>query len=359
MAKWFKITGQGKKNAEIDIIGEIGGGFFEEGVTKEQIKADLKEITALKAKKITVNISSLGGSVDHALAIHDFLKLHEAEVTTIITGMTASAATLIAQAADEGKRFMSANALHLVHNASGVAVGNAEDMKTAAKDLKKVNTRMAVLYSKRGGQKLSEVRDLMALENNRGEWQDAETARDNGFVDEVIEPTAMAALAKKGKLTKAKLPKVPKALRKVVAKKVKAPKAKKDNFFTSTLKSLDKKFDKLIAKLTPSKSKSKSKSKAKITVKLDKKTKAKIKKMNKIVSKMKASNKATKSGNRKKIKALEKKLAKAKGGSMKLKNLNDPNVGGKGKVKGIGAEIVGQLNRRQKALLKNNTSNRD
>lgn len=353
MAKWFKITGQGKKKAEIDIIGEIGGGFFEEGVTKEQIKADLKEITALKAKEITVNISSLGGSVDHALAIHDFLKLHEAVITTIITGMTASAATLIGQAADKGKRLMSSNALHLVHNASGRAEGTAEDMDTARKALKKVNNRMAALYSKRGGQSMSEVKKIMALENNSGEWQDAETARDNGFIDEVIEPTAMAALAKKGKLAKAKLPKVSKALRKVVAQKVKEPKSK-----GITLKGVQKMLAGMLKDFNPMKSKSKGK--------VSKEVKAELSAITTTISKLKKTYKASiekkdakiKSKN-KKIKALTKKLAKAKGGSLKLKNVNEPNVGGKGKGNGIGAEIVANLSARQKKLLENNPIDRD
>ena len=112
-------------------------------MTQAEVKADLKEITALKSEEITVTISSLGGSVDHAMGIHDFLAMHPAKINVMIVGMTASAATLIAMAADKGKLIMSENALFLVHNSSGRAEGNVEDMKTAAKDLKKVNARMA------------------------------------------------------------------------------------------------------------------------------------------------------------------------------------------------------------------------
>jgi ATP-dependent protease ClpP protease subunit len=72
----FNITNSAEENTTIDILGSIGESFFDEGVTMhnvaEQIPGD--------AKKIVLNISSLGGSLVHALAIHDILKVHPAKV---------------------------------------------------------------------------------------------------------------------------------------------------------------------------------------------------------------------------------------------------------------------------------------
>ncbi len=350
MSKWFKITGQNKKNAEIDIIGPIGGGFFDnEGVTKAQIKSDLKQITALKSEKITVNIASLGGSLDHALAIHDFLALHEAEITVVISGMTASAATVIAMAADKGKLKMSDNALFLVHNASGVAIGNIEDMKTAAKDLKKVNQRMANLYMKRTGSKRSIIEGFMAAENNRGEWWDGDEAKQKGFVDKVIEPTAIAALANRPILAEANLPKVPKALKKVVAQKVK--KSKKGNKAAkSTNKGLNR-LEKMIANLVPDRFKGGKKDKG------NKKATAEMKVIVESVaslSKAVKKSKKTAKGKDKEIKALTKKLAKATGNSLDLDDVDDPTVGKKGNKTGIGAELWAAMSPSQRRLFKDN-----
>jgi len=52
-------------------------------------------LTGADSYEIEVHISSLGGSVDHAVAIHDRFSSH-GNVTAILTGMVASAATILA-----------------------------------------------------------------------------------------------------------------------------------------------------------------------------------------------------------------------------------------------------------------------
>ena len=93
--------------AVIDIEGRIGGGFWDSDQdsknTKEKMKKELKKIADIKAKNIVVNINSLGGDVNHGLAIHDLLAQSKAKVTTNVNGMTASVATIIAQAGNVRK----------------------------------------------------------------------------------------------------------------------------------------------------------------------------------------------------------------------------------------------------------------
>ena len=61
----------------------------------------------------------------------------DAEVTTRCYGYVASAATLIAQAASEGRREISAGALYLVHAAACAAEGNAAELEARAELLRK------------------------------------------------------------------------------------------------------------------------------------------------------------------------------------------------------------------------------
>ena len=112
----------------------------------------------------------------------------------------------------------------------------------------------------------------------------------------------------------------------------------------------------MIAKFKPGKVKGKVSKEVKAELSAITTTIAKLKKVYKASIQKKDTKIAKKN---KKIKALTKKLAKAKGGSLKLKGMNDPNVGGKGKGKGIGAEIVSNLSARQKKLLKENPLTRD
>ena len=123
MQKNFSIKNLSGDTAEIKIFGEIGEGWFGDGVTLDSVKTQLEGI---KAKKINVLISSLGGDVNHALAIHDILKMSNAEITTEIVGATASSGTIVAMAGSDGNRKMSNNSLFLVHNAWMLAIGNSQ-----------------------------------------------------------------------------------------------------------------------------------------------------------------------------------------------------------------------------------------
>jgi len=167
----------------ISILGAIGDLWFEDGYTMQDAKRDLQ---AVKTPKINLVISSLGGKVSDALAIHDLIKDFDAEVTTQMLGAVASAGTFVGQAADKGKVTMSTNARHLIHNAMDMAVGNAKELRKAAADLDSFDDAIVAIYMDRIGDKKTEteVRDLMSKE----EWIDSSTAQEWGFVDEVFTP---------------------------------------------------------------------------------------------------------------------------------------------------------------------------
>ena len=106
--------------ATIDIEGTIGMPDFAESgkvATYEEFKSKIVEVKSANPRKVVVNIRSTGGDVNDALLIYDALK-EVSNVETICYGYTASAATIIAQAAAKGKRKMSANGLYLIHQAS-------------------------------------------------------------------------------------------------------------------------------------------------------------------------------------------------------------------------------------------------
>jgi ATP-dependent Clp protease protease subunit len=203
----FKITNAAPDTLEIDIEGTIGGGWFEDGATKESVKQQLKDIAQSRASHIIVNINSYGGDVNHGISIHDLLAEHKAKVTTVIHGHTASAATIISQAGDVRK--MSDNALFLVHPASIIAIGNSQDIKTALSDLEKVDGTIAGIYAKRTKKDLTEIVNIMNRFEGRGEWLTASEAQELGFIDEVFEPMKAVASVDPENLTKLGLPIIP------------------------------------------------------------------------------------------------------------------------------------------------------
>lgn len=217
---WMKITEKEEivdenpeKVAEIDIYGVIGGSFFFEDEdelksinTKEAMRQELKTLAEMKVNRIIVNINSPGGSVDHGISIHDLLAQSNAHVTTNISGMTASIATVIGQA---GKvRRISDNSLYLIHPASYGLIGrfNGYELKDIADDLSKIDDRITNIYAKRSGVERAKIEKLMKAQNGQGKWITAKEAKEFGLIDEIYEPMEAAAMLSKDELKKYRLP---------------------------------------------------------------------------------------------------------------------------------------------------------
>ncbi len=178
----IKITAK-KHVTEIDILGQIGEDFFSEGNTLESVRAEIKD----NDNPIIVNLASLGGSALEGLAIHDFLASFKQDVTVNIIGATASAAAVLSQAGDKVES--SENSLFLVHKASGVAVGTADEMRKMAEEIETVNARMVAIFVKSTGKSEDEVTSLM----DEDKFITAEEAKEFGFIDKVNPPSKIAA----------------------------------------------------------------------------------------------------------------------------------------------------------------------
>lgn len=172
--------------ATIDIEGIIGG-YSEEAVSSyDALKRKVSEIDAANARKVVVNIRSMGGDVNDALLIYEALTALKARVETICYGYTASAATIIAQAASDGGRKMSANGLYLIHLSSTSADGNAETLEQRASLLRKTDERIANIYASRSGRSAEDFIALMSENGGHGKWLSVEEALDAGLIDEIV-----------------------------------------------------------------------------------------------------------------------------------------------------------------------------
>jgi len=187
----FTIRNSADKT-EIDIIGAIGEDWFGEGNTLETVRNKFSEIT----NDITVNISSLGGDLIEALAIYDMFKASNIRVTTNVIGATASAGTVIAMGGDTIK--ISENSLFLGHKASLFVGGNADDLRSAANDLDKFDSRIIAIYKKKTGKTKAEIENWL----KEDKWITAEEAKSFGLVDEVYKPKKVLNSAELAELSK-------------------------------------------------------------------------------------------------------------------------------------------------------------
>ena len=178
----------------IDIEGTIGVEREDAGssgvATYEEFRREVERIAQVAAQRVVVNIRSTGGDVNDALLIYEALMGLEASVTTRCYGYTASAATIIAQAADEGCREISSNAMYLIHRSMCAIEGNTQALESRADLLKKTDERLAQLYALHSGGDAEEYARLMAENNGEGRWLTPQETVEWGLADRVIDSAA-------------------------------------------------------------------------------------------------------------------------------------------------------------------------
>lgn len=160
--------------------------------TYDTFRQRVDAIRRLSSPVVEVNIRSLGGNVNDALLIHDTLRQLAAGGAEIITncyGYTASAATIIAQAAGTGMRQISRNALYLIHRAMNCVQGNREDHLRSIETLDKVDALIAGIYAARAGRPAEEFVELMDADGGHGKWLNAEEAIAAGLADTIVPAT--------------------------------------------------------------------------------------------------------------------------------------------------------------------------
>lgn len=184
MGAGFAIKAKANKSAEILIYEDVGAGWFG-GVSAKQFADDLKALGAVE--RIDVRINSYGGDVFDGYAIYQRLVQHEARITTHIDGVAASIASIIAMAGDEIN--IAEGGWIMIHDAWGMAVGNAADMRDLADRLDAVSGQLAKVYVDRTGAQMDTVRAWMGEEK----WFDSAAAIESGFATAVSENLRMAA----------------------------------------------------------------------------------------------------------------------------------------------------------------------
>lgn len=177
----------------IDIEGVIGipeGEQFADSTpsiaTYERFREKVEKIREIKANEVVVNIRSTGGDVNDALLIYEALVGLDAKITTRCYGYTASAATIIAQAASNGCREIASSALYLIHLSSSAIEGNSSDLTERIELLKKTDDRIASLYALRSGREKAVFEILMAQNGGRGRWLSPEEVINAGLADTII-----------------------------------------------------------------------------------------------------------------------------------------------------------------------------
>ncbi|MGL6297492.1 MAG: ClpP-like prohead protease/major capsid protein fusion protein, partial [Plesiomonas sp.] len=185
---WYSIKASAGNTAEIWIYDEIGGW----GISARRFAQELTEKGDIK--NITLRIHSPGGDVFEGMAIYNLLANHPATITVYIDGLAASMASVIAMAGDT--IIMPENSMMMIHKPWGITGGDADDMRSYADLMDKVEANLITAYTKKTGKSADEVAALLASET----WMTAAEAVAMGFADQTSAALQVAASLKSKRL---------------------------------------------------------------------------------------------------------------------------------------------------------------
>jgi len=180
----FHASKKSDKSAELFIYEAIGDSFWG-GVSAKQVVDALGEMKG--AEVLNVYINSEGGDVFQGVAIKSALDRFDAKRKVVtVDGLAASAASMVAMAGTE--IVMAPSAMMMIHEAWGMAIGNAGDLRQTADLLDKVTADSVLKSYARTGQTDAQLREWMAAET----WMNADEAVSRRFADRKTEEDAAA-----------------------------------------------------------------------------------------------------------------------------------------------------------------------
>ena len=166
--------------------------FLGSVVDQETANRICAELLLLEAedrdRDISLYINSPGGSVTDGLAIYDTMQYVNCDVRTICIGMAASMGQFLLCAGAPGKRFSLPHSRILMHQPSmGGMQGQASDIAIQAEQIVYLKRMLAERSAHHTGQSVEQIE----ADSDRDRWFTAQEALEYGFIDAVIERSAL------------------------------------------------------------------------------------------------------------------------------------------------------------------------
>jgi ATP-dependent Clp protease protease subunit len=139
-------------------------------------------------RDISLYINSPGGSVTDGLAIYDTMQYVSADVRTICVGMAASMGQFLLCSGTPGKRFSLPSSRILMHQPlMGGMQGQASDIAIQAEQIVFMKRQLAERIAFHTGKPVEQI----VADSDRNRWFTAQEALEYGFIDAVIEHSAL------------------------------------------------------------------------------------------------------------------------------------------------------------------------
>jgi ATP-dependent Clp protease protease subunit len=139
-----------------------------------------------KDADIKLYINSPGGAVYSGLAIVDTMNIIKPHVSTIVTGVAASMAAIIAAQGQKGKRFALPNSKIMMHQPSSGFEGTSADIEISAREVLSLRHRIDEMMAEATGHSVEKINH----DTDRDYWLTAAEAATYGVIDQVIGKTS-------------------------------------------------------------------------------------------------------------------------------------------------------------------------
>ncbi len=160
----FKNSEDGSK-AELFFYGDIVSDSWAAWQNEDQYPMNVSQLLKeIGGGDLDIHINSGGGDVFAGVAICNMLRSCSGHKTVYVDGLAASVASVIAMAGDE--IIIPSNAFMMIHKAWTTAMGNANDMRSLADTLEKLDSGIIATYMTRAADGITEdkISELMAAE---------------------------------------------------------------------------------------------------------------------------------------------------------------------------------------------------
>ena len=155
--------------------------WFGDEITPESLHEALYGAENQLADDVHIRLNSYGGSCNAAVRMFDDVRAYPGSVRITVSGTAASAATVLAMAADRLE--MTPGSLWMIHDPSVVAWGNERELMDSIRLLQACKESILNVYQRRCRQSRQEVAAMMSATA----WMDAQSALQYGFIDAISE----------------------------------------------------------------------------------------------------------------------------------------------------------------------------
>jgi len=168
------------KTRTVYLMGEVNA------ASAYDVMARLKFLDYINSEEeITVEINSPGGEVSSGLAIIDTMDCIGAPVRTVVCGMAASMAAVIAACGTHGKRLALPHSTIMIHQPlGGFGASQASDIAIYANNIIKTRNLLNKILAERCNKSIEEVE----RDTDRDNYMDVDEAIAYGLIDAAVEP---------------------------------------------------------------------------------------------------------------------------------------------------------------------------